>query len=120
MKNTKGLTKKQRQEKDAQLKLIIAVERFNRRTIISEDFYADFIEITLDEHKDFFESLKKLLNFISDSPKIDEKTKGKLIDFFPEMPQLNKKAFERINYNSRKIRDLIIACSIYRASVDKV
>lgn len=120
MGNTKGLTKKQYRQKQAEIKLINTVERFNIRTISKGNLYADFIEITLDEHKDFFKSLDKLLKFINDSKEIDEKTKDKLIHFFPEMPELDKKAFKRINYYSREIRDLIFGCSIYRSSTENL
>jgi len=120
MKNKKGLTKKQYLQKEAEKKIVKAVDRFNIRTISYENLYSDFIEVTLDEHKEFFKSLEKIINFLNASDEIDEKTKRKIFEMFPDMPELDKKAFKKINFYSREIRDLILACSIFRASTENL
>lgn len=117
MKNKKGLTKKQYLQKEAEKKLLRAVHRFNNRTS-EENIYTDFLEITLLEHEEFFKSLKNILEFVNNSNKIDDKTKDKIINKFPEIPELDKEAYRRIWYYFRETRDLIQACEVFRASTD--
>ena len=113
----KGLNSIEFKRKEAEKKLLRAVHRFNNRTS-EENIYTDFLEITLLEHEEFFKSLKNILEFVNNSNKIDDKTKDKIINKFPEIPELDKEAYRRIWYYFRETRDLIQACEVFRASTD--
>lgn len=113
----KGLNSIEFKRKEAEKKLLRAVHRFNNRTS-EENIYTDFLEITLLEHEEFFKSLKNILEFVNNSNKIDDKTKNKIINKFPEIPELDKEAYRRIWYYFRETRDLIQGCEVFRASTD--
>lgn len=65
-----------------------------------------------------FKSLKNILDFVNNTNKIDSKTKNKIINKFPEIPELDKEAYRRIWYYFRETRDLIQGCEVFRASTD--